>query len=765
MGERFLQGVVMLATLRSWSLGLCLAGLFVSPLGAADKPTDKPAESPAKPTKADAAKKQVAPKSAPDKSSGDSRKKAAKPTAAKQTAAKTPAADKPAAKKSPSQPTPAKTTDAKTTDVKKGKAKARAVAAKKGAAKNAGAKPQAQLAKTETPAQAKAAMAEKSAEEAAPEQAKFTPFPRPAELPDPGQVAAELDQLLEANLKQAGVELAPPSGDEDFLRRVSFDLAGIAPSPEEVTLFGIDPDPDKRALLIDRLLRSDAYAENWARYWRDVLYARAVEQRARLGQQAFETWMAEQLKQNQSWADITTRLITATGDVSKEGSTALIYAQRAEPDEVASEVSRVFLGIQLQCANCHDHPSDQWKRDQFHALAAFFPRMFVRPIPGEKRTFAIASFTPDRRTGDPRADFARMISQAEDLVARLDRDSDGAVSEGEAKKAPGPFLARLFQQGDADKDGKLTADEIRKIPPPPLRGGRGTAEYFMPDLQNPQSAGTRFDPKFFLNDTSPGTGLTDVERRVALARYITAPENPWFAKAFVNRLWAQLMGEGFVMPVDDMGPERTPRHPEVLDALAAGFTASGYDVKWLLKTIANTEAYQRRIRPRAVSENPPAFASACPTKLRADQLYDAITRILGVEDLGGPANRGQRKMAGRYNDSSARGQFRRLFGFDPSASPEDQQGNLLQALFLMNSPAIHNLIAGKGATRLATILSKHSSNEDALRELYLLVHAREPSANELEICGEYLKDVGNRQDAFEDILWSLINSTEFQTRR
>lgn len=765
MSERFLQGVVMLATLRSLSLGLCLAGLFVSPLGAADKPTDKPAESPAKPTKAEAAKKQVAPKSAPDKSSGDSKKKAAKPTAAKQTAAKTPAADKPAAKKSPSQPTPAKTTDAKTTDAKKGKAKAKAVAAKKGAAKNAGAKPQAQLAKTETPAQAKAAMAEKSAEEAAPEQAKFTPFPRPAELPDPGQVAAELDQLLEANLKQAGVELAPPSGDEDFLRRVSFDLAGIAPSPEEITLFGIDPDPDKRALLIDRLLRSDAYAENWARYWRDVLYARAVEQRARLGQQAFETWMAEQLKQNQSWADITTRLITATGDVSKEGSTALIYAQRAEPDEVASEVSRVFLGIQLQCANCHDHPSDQWKRDQFHALAAFFPRMFVRPIPGEKRTFAIASFTPDRRTGDPRADFARMISQAEDLVARLDRDSDGAVSEGEAKKAPGPFLARLFQQGDADKDGKLTADEIRKIPPPPLRGGRGTAEYFMPDLQNPQSVGTQFNPTFFLNGKSPGAGQPDLDRRVALAQYIVDPQNDAFSQAFVNRMWAQLLGEGFVMPVDDMGPERSARHPDVLAALAKQFTATGYDIRWLLKTIVATRAYQRQIRPKSAAENPPAFATALATRLRADQLYSAITRVLGVDDLGSAPGRPRQQGLARYGDNSPRGQFHQLFGFDPSTPPDEQLGNLPQALFLMNSTAVHSLIAGKGATRLSGILSRHTDNNDALQELYLHVLSRRPTEQELEICRGYIAEVKDRNDAFEDILWSLVNSTEFQTRR
>ena len=615
----------------------------------------------------------------------------------------------------------------------------------------------------ETPKDQRAQAAEEKRLAEARRPAEFTPYPRPATLPDHVELARQVDRLLADQLGQAGVELAPRAPDEDFLRRVSFDLAGIAPSPEEVSLFSLDPDADKRAQVIDRLLQSDAYAVNWARYWRDVIFSRAVEQRAQISREAFEEWMGGQLRDNASWADITTRLLTAKGDVRKQGETALLYAQRGEPDEAASETARVFLGIQLQCANCHDHPTDKWKREEFHALAAFFPRLRIDRVKGDDRSFELVSFTG--LAANPTEAIERIRKNADTILARLDANQDGQLSKKELKGDGGPALSRLFSEADTDKNGSLSVAEIRQVPLPMMRGTKGMAEYYMPDLQNPQSAGTRFDPKFFLNDTSPGTGLTDVERRVALARYITAPENPWFAKAFVNRLWAQLMGEGFVMPVDDMGPERTPRHPEVLDALAAGFTASGYDVKWLLNTIANTEAYQRRIRPRAVSENPPAFASACPTKLRADQLYDAITRILGVEDLGGPANRGQRKLAGRYNDSSARGQFRRLFGFDPSASPEDQQGNLLQALFLMNSPAIHNLIAGKGATRLATILSKHSRNEDALRELYLLVHAREPSAKELEICGEYLKDVGNRQDAFEDILWSLINSTEFQTRR
>jgi len=680
----------------------------------------------------------------------------------KKKSAKTPAASPKTADSAQSKPA------GKAPPAAKKKTAARLAAAKKNeAAKRASESPAAKQPPTtnpkETPKEQRAQAAEEKRLAEARRPAEFTPYPRPGTLPDHVELGRQVDRLLADQLRQAGVELAPRAPDEDFLRRVSFDLAGIAPSPEEVSLFSLDPDADKRAQVIDRLLRSDAYAVNWARYWRDVIFSRAVEQRAQISREAFEEWMTGQLRDNASWADITTRLLTAKGDVRKQGETALLYAQRGEPDEAASETARVFLGIQLQCANCHDHPTDKWKREEFHALAAFFPRLRIDRVKGDDRSFELVSF--NGAAANPAEAIERIRKNADTILARLDANQDGQLSKKELKGDGGPALSRLFSEADTDKNGTLSVAEIRQVPLPMMRGTKGMAEYYMPDLQNPQSAGTRFDPKFFLNDASPGTGLSDVERRVALARYVTAPENPWFAKAFVNRLWAQLMGEGFVMPVDDMGPERTPRHPEVLDALAAGFTASGYDVKWLLKTITNTEAYQRRIRPRAISENPPAFASACPTRLRADQLYDAITRILGVEDLGGPANRGQRKLAGRYNDSSARGQFRRLFGFDPSATPEDQQGNLLQALFLMNSPAIHNLIAGKGATRLATILAQHSSNEDALRELYLLVHAREPSAKEIEICGEYLKDVGNRQDAFEDILWSLINSTEFQTRR
>ena len=119
-----------------------------------------------------------------------------------------------------------------------------------------------------------------------------------------------------------------------------------------------------------------------------------------------------------------------------------------------------------------------------------------------------------------------------------------------------------------------------------------------------------------------------------LARYITIRDNPWFARAFVNRMWGELLGDGFTMPVDDMGPGREVIYPEVLDALSDGFVGSGYDVRWLLRTIVNSEAYQRRIRPVDPSGEGAQFAAAVPMRMRADQLYNAVTRVLGIGNAG-----------------------------------------------------------------------------------------------------------------------------------
>jgi hypothetical protein len=351
------------------------------------------------------------------------------------------------------------------------------------------------------------------------------------------------------------------------------------------------------------------------------------------------------------------------------------------------------------------------------------------------------------------------------MVRRLDANRDGKLSREEAKNAPGGrFFERLFDLGDSDKDGFLTAEEIKKIPPPPMLRGRGSAEYYMADLRQPQLQGKKLDPVFFLGNQKAGSGLNDLDRRRSLARYITSSDNPWFARAFVNRLWGLFAGEGFYMPIDDIGPERTPRYPAALDALSAGFTASGYDVAWLFRAIANTETYQRQIRPRDPKQSA-AFASAAPIRLRADQLYSALSRVLGIkeEEQPGPAYGPGMGMRGR--NRTLRGQMEQLFGFDPSTAPDELSGTIEQALFMMNSAVVNRLILAGGQMRLSQILSQYKNDDDAVTELFLVVHAREPSAKEAAACRDYVSQVKNRNEAFEDILWSLLNSTEFQTKR
>ena len=126
--------------------------------------------------------------------------------------------------------------------------------------------------------------------------------------------------------------------------------------------------------------------------WRDVIMYRRSDPRAQLASESLQAFFTDQLNQGTPWSDVAEQMITATGDVREVGATGLLMAQEAKAEETAAEVSRIFLGIQIQCAQCHDHPTDRWKREQFHQLAAFFPRMSLRPVmDGERRTFEVVS--------------------------------------------------------------------------------------------------------------------------------------------------------------------------------------------------------------------------------------------------------------------------------------------------------------------------------------------------------------------------------------
>ena len=588
---------------------------------------------------------------------------------------------------------------------------------------------------------------------------KSSPQSKNQQRVDETTLAEKVDQLIETELKKSNIEPAPLANDEDFLRRVTFDLAGRKPTSSEVILFGLDSNPNKRKAVINDLLKSDEYGVNWARYWRDVIYLRATDARSRLNENSFVNWMTSQLNKNTSWNQITTELLTATGDVRENGNTALIFAHQGDPAELAAETSRIFLGIQIQCANCHDHPTDKWKRDSFHELAAFFPRVRVRPVrDATPRTFEVVSMN---RNSNQFAQRMKMLQDPTMLFRAYDRNRDGKLTEREVQRTR---MARGFEQlvSRADKNGDkaLTAEELKSIPVPE-NTRRFMSEYYMPDLNNPTSVGTVVHPVLFVDKKSPGKGLDDLDRRETLSKFLTSKSNPWFARAIVNRLWAEMLGEGFYMPIDDIGPERSPVYPEVLDALADGFTASGYDLKWLCRTITNTRAYQREMQKRTEGQLSTPFAAQSPTRLRGDQIFTAITQVFGVDDLQASRS-GDRRFPG---SRSARGQFSNLFTFDPSISQEEITGDVPQALFMMNSTAINGLLGTNRNTKLAQIAKDYPDNKDAIQELYLLTLSREPSKSEMKICLDYFQETSNRTEALEDLMWSLLNSSEFITKR
>jgi len=572
-------------------------------------------------------------------------------------------------------------------------------------------------------------------------------------------IAREVDKLIIDHLSKESASPLARTGDEDFLRRVSLDLAGTVPTAKEVTLFALDPDPDKRTKVIDRLLESETYAETWASYWRDVIFSRATNQRARIVQDLFEDWLKGHFEKNTHWNQVATEMITATGSTEKDGQIGLVFAHEGDPNEIAAEVSRIFLGIQIQCANCHNHPYDKWTREQFHTLAAYFPRIQVRrDASAGARSFDVVSADFLERQGDRRQLDPGQVFQF------MDKNRDGFLEKDEAR---GPLAQRyelILGFADKNKDGKLTQQELKDAPRPDAnQPGRGAAEHYMPDLNDPQSKGTLMEPVFFVDNSRLREGADDQERRLALASHITSKTNPWFAKAFVNRIWAEMLGQGFYMPLDDMGPLREAQYGEVLNVLSRGFIAQDYDVKWLFRTIATTEAYQRKLRGSEGSAGEvPVFAAASPTRLRSDQIYNELTSVLGLSSLGV-----QGRAEGPMNRIPVRGKqaFSQLFGFDPSTPQEDILGTVPQALFMMNSPLIQRVMQGTGNTRLGRILKDYTDDSDAIVELYLVVLSREPSQREIDLNLALIKEVGNRTEAFEDILWSLLNSSEFVTKR
>jgi len=528
------------------------------------------------------------------------------------------------------------------------------------------------------------------------------PVIRPSQV-DASQVAQPadsghlIDQIVQQKLDKLRIVPSPVCNDSDFIRRASFDLIGMLPPAERVESFLADSSPTKRSDLIDELLQHPAYAGWWATRFSDwtgnneqmlnnYLPIRGVASKLWFG------WLKKRLADNLPYDKIVEGIVTAESRLPDESyreycetmsnicrtGDSEAYAERpglptfwARSNFRATEDRAVgfaysFLGVRIQCAQCHKHPFDQWSKDDFDQFAKLFA-----PIRANQNNVA----------RDGQADMREMLAAITDGKKLNGGELRNAVTKAVASGQVVPFPELTVQPiapPRADSNAK-DKNRMNKVNPPPVPTGRILGESDKVAIQG--------DP------------------RAALMAWLRAPDNPYFAKAIVNRVWANYFGIGIVDPVDDLNLGNPPSNAALLDYLADGFIESGYNLHWLHREIMTSDAYQRSSEANVTNVGDKRnFSRHVPRRLQAEVLRDSLFLATAGDkaesaaraELTGLAISGDMNPARR-----GRGDFAlQIFGQSTRESNCDcdrsEQANLLQAIYLQNDIDIHQALRQNG---------------------------------------------------------------------
>lgn len=491
------------------------------------------------------------------------------------------------------------------------------------------------------------------------------------------ELAKIIDEEVAKRMAAEGFKASPRSADSEFLRRVYLDLVGVIPTADKVEAFLQSTDPKKREKVIDELLNDPRFGSSISEAWSGLMVPRESNNR-RLNHTPLQEWLAKQFNANVPLNKLVYDLVTATGTTDENGAT-VYFVGNPTVDKMTDSVARMFLGVQLQCAQCHNHPFTDWKQTEYWAMAAFFMKT--------------------KLTANPQ--------QA-------------------AKKGIAPGITETGKAGGK----KQGLPESAKIVP---------AKFLMGDT-----------PK--LNTAEP--------YRPVLAQWMTSPTNPFFARAMVNRFWYQLFGRGIVNPVDDMHQDNPATHPELLAALTEQLKTSGFDLKYLLRAICNSEAYQRSSKPSNDNQSDDRFLSHRVVRvLSAEQLYDSLTTVVGT---AGASKRPEKKVLVATKKGGAVGgreNFLNFFRIDEGSDPLEYQAGIPQALRMMNSGQFNN------TNEAVAKAVKEGNNTPAqvVERLYLHALSRRPGTEETQRLTDFVRQKGGNDPraAYGDILWALINSSEF----
>jgi len=470
-----------------------------------------------------------------------------------------------------------------------------------------------------------------------------------------------IDGLVYDKLKKIKVLPSELCTDEEFVRRIYLDLTGLPPQPENLRAFLADPRPsrEKRDALIDKLVGSPEFLENWTNKWADMLQVN----RKFLGDngaKSLRKWIHDALADNIPYDRFVHAILTGKGSTLDQPAAAY-YKILRDPPAAMENTTQLFLAIRFNCNKCHDHPFERWTQDQYYHLAAYFSQI-------------------DRQE-DPRYKGQKVGGT----------DVEGAKP-----------LVELVVDTNA---GEVKHDRTGQVTPP----------------QFP-----------YQHEEMPSA---KANRREQLSRWLVSAKNPYFAKSYVNRLWAYLLGVGIIEPIDDIRAGNPPTNPALLDKLTEEFIDSGFNTRHMFRVICKSRAYQLSVNTNATNKDDEInYSHALARRLSAEVLFDTIHRVMGASSqLPGMAP-GARAAEMVDSTQDVGGGFFQLFGRPPRESAcecERSTGMMLgPVLNLVNGPVIGDAVRDPN-NRLSKLLASQQDNRKVIEEAYLAILCRKPSEKEI----------------------------------
>jgi hypothetical protein len=609
-----------------------------------------------------------------------------------------------------------------------------------------------------------------------------------------------IDEEVFAKLRMLRINPSDLCSDNEFIRRAYLDLLGILPSAEEARAFvnespngeammkspsekagrGKDrphPGPllqergkhaqrpgiftfsggdafdgdlrrrlQKRARLIDQLLDRPEFADFWALKWADLLRA---EERLldRKGIETFQRWIRRSIEENKPLDQFARELIAARGSTYFNPASNFYRAVR-EPVARAEAVAQVFLGTQLRCAQCHNHPFDKWTQDDYYDWADVFARLNYKVLENRRR---------DSNDGHE--------FKGEQIVY--------VATKGEVKN---PRSGKAAHPRFLGESSPMTLAQDESSSGPTFGPSNGGERIQPPSNEVPLRA---FAARHSAAPARrrPGGVRSGLDELDALADWVTSPENPFFARAQVNRVWFHLMGRGIVDPIDDFRATNPPSHPALLDLLAADFVKHKFDLRHVIRLIMNSRAYQLSAMPNDLNRDDDLnFSRAYVRRLTAEQLLDCQSAVIGVPvkfngyplglraaQLPGalPERKRDQKMSEVDHFLETFGKPARLLTCECERSGDTTMG---QAFQMISGQAINDLLAAPD-NRLAQLLASRKSTREIVEELYWTALTRPPTEKEANRATSLLNESKNKRRALEDLTWALLNAKEFVLRK